>query len=281
MSRCVVVAGGTYGIGRAVSYAFAQSGDQVFAIGIDAGQQEQFITSAKTSGLDVNALLGDISDPGSVDRMVSEVGARRDNIDVLVNCAAIATIGTILDTDVEMWDRAFAVNVRGMFLMCKACIPRMAAGSSIINLTSGAGYGLPGPAPGIAYSASKGTVVPFTRTLALDLAAQHIRVNAVLPGATYPTAGNEHLARDAADELGRNINVQGRWNTPDDIAAAVFWLASDAAEVVSGITLEVGTLPRHASLGGGAGAAALGKTLPPDRRKRFVHPQSYVDGGDG
>jgi NAD(P)-dependent dehydrogenase (short-subunit alcohol dehydrogenase family) len=159
-----------------------------------------------------------------------------------VNNAAVRPVGTILETADADWDRAFAVNIRGMFLLTRAVLPHMVARRRgvIVNTASGAGYGKPGI---FAYSVSKGAVFPFTNALALDYAPHGIRVNAVVPGSTL--TGMTEGWGPAVLERAKTRSAAGRINVPEDIAAAIVWLASDAAGTVSGATLEVGTLPRY------------------------------------
>lgn len=240
-ARVVLVSGGAYGIGRAVALGFAARGCRVTAFGVDAGQAEAARLLARDRGLTLTTATADVADADAVAALVDDVVAREGHIDVLVNNAAVRPTGSILDTSQEVWDRTVAVNLRGMFLLTKAALPHMLGrpGGVIINVASGAGHGRAGL---FAYAVSKGAVFPFTASLALDLAPHGIRVNTVVPGSTL-TGMTENWGPSLA-ERARTRSVAGRLNTPEDIAQAIIWLASPEASVISGATLEVGTLPR-------------------------------------
>jgi NAD(P)-dependent dehydrogenase (short-subunit alcohol dehydrogenase family) len=245
MARAVVVSGGTSGIGRAAALQLAERGDRVLAIGIDPDQHADLVAERDKSNLPMTVVRCDISDPDQVTTTIAEFAEAHHRIDGLVNAAAIAPLGTILDTSLQAWDRAFQVNVRGMFLVTKAVLPSMLSrgGGAIVNVGSGAGFGKPGPRPGFAYSVSKSIVPCFSATLALDFAASHVRVNTVIAGPTYPVAGNRNLSAKAAAELGTRMNAAGRWSAPAEIANAILWLLSDQAATTSGAVLHVGTMP--------------------------------------
>jgi NAD(P)-dependent dehydrogenase (short-subunit alcohol dehydrogenase family) len=276
MTRAVIVSGGTSGIGRATALQLARAGDQVLAIGIDPAQHEALAAERDAENLPVTVARCDISDPGQVAAAVADFSAAHLQIDCLVNAAAIAPLGTILDTGLEAWDRAFQVNVRGMFLMTRAVLPGMVSrrGGAIVNVGSGAGFGKPGPRPGFAYSVSKSVVPCFSATLALDYAAAHIRVNTVIAGPTYPVAGNRNLPVDAAARLGAQLNAAGRWTTPDEVAHAIVWLLSDQAATTSGAVLHVGTMPAVDT--GIPDPSRMAALVEEGRGKTYSTPDSYA-----
>ena len=236
--RVVLISGGTYGIGCAVAMKFARHGDQVVAFGVDEDQGRETRSRADTDGHPIRVLTGDVSDSSAVRRIVEEVLRREGRVDVLINNAAIRPLGTILEITEENWDRTFAVNVRGMFLLTKEVLPHMIARhkGSIVNVGSGAGQGRRGR---IAYSASKGAVSAFTMALALDHAKDGVRVNSVVPGGVYPTGMTEGEPNTRLQEQAKTASPAGRLNSPQDIANAIFWLASDEAATITGSTLEV------------------------------------------
>lgn len=276
MARAVVVSGGTSGIGRATALRLARQGDRVLAIGIDPDQHAGMVAERDESDLPITVMRCDISDPDQVTEAITEFTATHRRIDGLVNAAAVAPLGTILDTSVQAWDRAFHVNVRGMFLTTRAVLPSMLehGGGAIVNVGSGAGFGKPGPRPGFAYSVSKSVVPCFSATLALDLATSHIRVNTVIAGPTYPVAGNRGLSARAAAELGARMNVAGRWSTPDEIADAISWLLSDQAATTSGAVLHVGTMPAVDS--GVPDPSRLAALIQEGQGKTYSTPASYA-----
>jgi NAD(P)-dependent dehydrogenase (short-subunit alcohol dehydrogenase family) len=255
--KIAIVTGGTYGIGRAITCELARRGHRVIAVGLDARQigSEAAGGSAGTrealerEGLSAEILDGDVSAAADVRRVVEFAIARHGRLDVLVNNAAIHPRGTIVETSEEVWDRVLDVNLKGMFLCCRAAIPEMArqGGGAIVNVGSGSGWGKPNL---LAYSASKGGVFGLSAALAHDHLKDHIRVNVVVPGGTSTgmtsvaemTFGQDPVLRPrgpAIERLARNT-VSGRANEPEDIAKAVAFLASDDAAQISGAVLPVG-----------------------------------------
>lgn len=241
--RVAIVSGGTSGIGRATAFLLAERGCLVTAFGVDERQTAETRTLATERGLDVWIQTADIVSEKSVGQIVDSTLRRNGPVDILVNNAAIRPVGTILDTSVDAWDKTFDVNIRGMFLLTKHVLPHMIARESgvIVNIASGAARGRPNL---LAYSSSKGAIFGFTRSLALDHAKNHIRVNAVVPGITR-TAASAALP-PSVEEKAKKLSVAARMNEPEDVASAIVWLASEEAATISGATLDVGNLPPYA-----------------------------------
>jgi len=239
--RIVLITGGTYGIGRAASLGFAAQGDKVYTFGVGEAATQGVMRLAREAGHEVVASTLDITGSAAVRALIAGILAREGRIDVLVNNAAVRPTGTIEAATDEDWDSAFDVNVRGMFVTVKAVLPQMLTRRQgvIVNVASGSGYGRGGL---LAYGASKGAVFAFTKCLAIDHAAQGIRVNTVVPG--FTESGMTEGFPEKVMAMGAGMSVAGRVNKPEEIANAILWLASDQASVVSGITLEAGTLPR-------------------------------------
>jgi NAD(P)-dependent dehydrogenase (short-subunit alcohol dehydrogenase family) len=211
-----LVTGAGSGIGAAVARLLESEGATVVA--------------ADLTGTDVQL---DVRDEAQVARAVRDV-------DVLVNVAGVGSTTTAPDTPLEVWEDVFAVNARGTFLCCKHAIPAMVArgGGSIVNIASVAAIvGLKNRA---AYCASKGAVVSLTRALAVDHVADGIRVNAVCPG-TVDTPWVRRLVDDVGESLEALTARQplGRLGTPEEVAEAVAYLASDAASFVTGSVLVI------------------------------------------
>jgi 2-keto-3-deoxy-L-fuconate dehydrogenase len=225
------------------------SGKRALVTGAGSGIGEAVARGLHAEGADV--LLADVR-AESVETIAAELGARataatldvRDehavreataDLDVLANVAGIGSTTTAPETALDTWEDVFAVNARGTFLCCKHAIPSMVArgGGSIVNMGSVAG--LVGLRNRAAYCASKGAVIALTRALAIDHVADAVRVNAVCPG-TVDSPWVRRLVDDAGESLDalRARQPMGRIGTPDEIAAAVLYLASDDAAFVTG-----------------------------------------------
>jgi meso-butanediol dehydrogenase / (S,S)-butanediol dehydrogenase / diacetyl reductase len=211
-----LVTGAGSGIGAAVARLLESEGADVVA--------------ADLTGTDVHL---DVRDEAQVAAVVRDV-------DVLVNVAGIGSTTTAPDTPLDVWEDVFAVNARGTFLCCKHAIPAMIArgGGSIVNIASVAA--LVGLRNRAAYCASKGAVVSLTRALAVDHVKDGIRVNAVCPG-TVDTPWVRRLVADAGESLDELTARQplGRLGTPEEVAEAAAYLASDSAGFVTGSVLVI------------------------------------------
>ncbi|GAA0915443.1 SDR family NAD(P)-dependent oxidoreductase [Nonomuraea longicatena] len=234
--KVAIVTGGASGIGRATALLFAREGAKVVVADLDGAGAEAVAEAA--GGVAVQA---DVSDPADCERIVRTATETYGGLHVLFNNAGIIRRTTALDIDVEEWDRVMAVNVRSVFLMCKYAIPAMSGGGSIVN--TGSGWGLKGGGNALSYCASKAAVVNMTRALAIDHAKAGIRVNSVNPGDTDTPMLREEakqLNEDwAAFEKDAADRPMGRSGTPDEIAQAVLFLASDAASYITGSALVV------------------------------------------
>jgi NAD(P)-dependent dehydrogenase (short-subunit alcohol dehydrogenase family) len=239
-ARLAVVTGASHGIGREIAMTLAERGFAVRGIGLYARDIEATHEEAKRRRLDVEILEGDVSKAADVARLRRRVGETAGRLKAICNNAAVRPVGTVLTTSEDDWDRAFAVNVKGAFLVAKALLPSMieAGGGSIVNISSCSAMGGPNL---VAYSASKSALVAMTRCLAEDHKADRVRANVILPGPVRSgmTAGlpNELLAW--CEQNG----VQGRLAVPRDVANAVAFLVSDEAETISGTELRVNYWP--------------------------------------
>jgi NAD(P)-dependent dehydrogenase (short-subunit alcohol dehydrogenase family) len=216
--KIAVVTGGGTGIGHAVAERLSEGGATVTVASRSAGHHT------------------DVSDEDSVRALFESVGPE---LHVLVNCAGVlASTDKTPDIALEDWELAFAVNVRGTFLCCKHALPRMKRGASIVNVASVAGMvGVPGRA---AYGASKGAVIAFTRTLAIDHVEDGIRVNCVCPG-TIDTPWIDRVVDELGEPRDKLVARQplGRLGTAEEIAEAVAYLASDRSKFTTGSSLVV------------------------------------------
>ncbi len=242
-NKRAIVTGGAGGIGRAAALAFADEGARVAVVDVDAEGAAAVADAIVAAGGDAIALTADVSIDTDVRGVVDETVAAFGGIDVVFNNAGIVRRATAIDTTVEEWDRVFGVNVRSIFLMAKFAVPVMAddGGGSMIN--TGSGWGLTGGANALSYCASKGAVVNMTRALAIDHGPQGIRVNSVNPGDTNTGMLRDEARQLSADEAAFRAESAdrplGRMGEPEEIAAAVVWLASDASSYVTGSALVV------------------------------------------
>lgn len=254
INRTVIISGATYGIGRAILLDLARRGWNVVGFGLDDKQlgsaAQNGISGTKCalaeSGLVADLLEADVSDTEQVEQVVEHTVTKFGGVSGLVNNAAIRPVGTIVDTDEELFDRTIAVNLKGQFLLCRAAIPhiRDGGGGSIVNVASGAGWGKPGL---LAYSASKGGVFALSAALAYDHLVDRIRVNVVVPG---PQTASGMVEEYAGSQTSPSVLTgSGRSTRPSDIANAIGFLLSDDAEQISGSILDVGTFANQGGLG--------------------------------
>jgi NAD(P)-dependent dehydrogenase (short-subunit alcohol dehydrogenase family) len=248
--KVVLVSGGTFGIGRAITLGLAGRGHAVVAFGLETPQVSSTAEAAipglraelAAGGLTAELMEADVSQSGDVARVVAHALEKFGRIDAVVNNAAIGPLGTVLDTDEVLFDRIVAVNLKGPYLTSRAVIPHMISrgGGSIINIGSGAGWGKPNMA---VYSASKGGVMALSTALAYDFFHERIRVNTVIPGGGGIVSGMS-LGRVGGDETrfgkGAPGTAAGRVASGDDIANVVAFLLSPDAETLSGTVIDVG-----------------------------------------
>lgn len=222
-ARDVVVTGGTGGLGQAVVAAFLDGGDRVVVPWIERREMER----VRTRFGEIPQLVlveADVADDGGAAAVAAQAPALR----VLVNGVGGFAMGAHAETRLDVWDRLYRMNVRAAAAMTRAALPALlAAGGAIVNVAAAAA--LDPPADMGAYTASKAALVAFTRSLAREVAARGVRVNAVLP-TTIDTPANRAAMPDADFSL---------WTRPEAIAAAIHWLASDAAAAVRGALVPV------------------------------------------
>jgi NAD(P)-dependent dehydrogenase (short-subunit alcohol dehydrogenase family) len=241
-SKVVIVAGGTSGIGREMTLGLAEAGHRVVAFGVTEDALADTVAEAQNRGVSVDALSADIADAKAVAAVVDFTAAAHGRIDALVNNAAIGPLGTVLDTDEELFDRIVAINLKGVYLTSRAVLPHLieGGGGSIVNIGSGSGWGKPNMA---AYSASKGAVFALSAAMAYDFFDDRVRVNTVVPGGGGIVSGIslDRVGGDAS-KLGRDApgSVAGRPVNGTDMANTVAFLVSDAAEAISGTVIDVG-----------------------------------------
>ena len=240
--KVALVTGAGTGIGRAVCVRLAEEGAEVVVTSQTLANVDETCRLAESaSGRPPWGLQLDVGDRAAVDDVVSQVVARFGRIDVLSLNAGIELVHgpSVAETTDEEWERIFRVNVTGMFYVCRAAIPHLPDGSSIVTMASINSFiAWENDAP---YTATKGAVMQLTRALALELAPQAIRVNAVCPGVIETPLTQYFL--DHADDPGSlraqyaAVSPLNRMGTPEEVANCVLFLASDESSFVSGSAL--------------------------------------------
>ena len=232
--RTAVVTGAARGIGLAVARKFLAEGCDVAMLDIDA---ETLARSAQALG-GVLAIECDVAEPAQVSAAVAQTDARFGRIDALVNNAGIAVFKPLLETSFEEWQRVLAVNLNGPFLCTQACAPVMLrnGGGAVVNITSISG--LRASTLRVAYGTSKAALDHLTRQQAAELGNAGIRVNAVAPGPVDTAMAKQVHTADIRAGYHDAIPLN-RYGTEEEIAAAVYFLCSNAASYINGQTLAV------------------------------------------
>lgn len=238
--RAAVITGGDSGIGRAVAVAFAREGADVVLSYLESEESDaqQTVKLVREAGRRAVTVPGDLRDEDQcqqvIDRAVREFG----RVDVLVNNAAyqMSQEGGILDVTTEQFDRVFRTNVYAMFWLCKAAVPHMRPGASIINTSS---IQAQQPSPELMdYAATKGAIVTFTKALSADLAPKGIRVNSVAPGPVWTPLIPATMPAEKVADFGAQTPL-GRAGQPAELAPAYVFFASQESGYVTGEILGV------------------------------------------
>lgn len=240
--KVILITGAGSGIGRSSALLFAAEGGTVVVNDVNEEQGEKTAQEIKQSGGEALFLHADITKADEVERMVEQLISQYGRIDVLFNNAGISGVGLLHETDPEDWDRIFAVNVKGLFLVSKYVLPHMMKQRSgtIVNMSSCiAEMGL---SRRTSYAATKGAVLSLTKSMQVDYAAYNIRVNALLPGTVFTPFVEEYLKNsyddpEAAYETLKSRQLGGDLARPDDVAKAALFLASDDSKHMMGAPL--------------------------------------------
>ena len=236
--KIALVTGANSGIGLATAKSFVTEGAYVYITG---RRDSELARAAAAIGRNVTAVPGDVSKPADLDRLFAQIQREKGRLDIVfanAGVAKFAPLGTITE---EFYDSIFDVNVKGLLFTVQKALPLMREGGSIIvNASVVASKGLPANS---VYSATKAAVRSFARTWTTDLKSRRIRVNAVSPGSIDTPGLNDLLASSEVGEQRRKAITSavplGRFGTPDEIAKAVVFLASDDASYVTGAELFV------------------------------------------
>lgn len=236
MDKIALITGSSRGIGRAIAARLAREGYAVCINYIErADKAGELAAMLGSEGCRAMTYRADVADREQVNAMVAAVKERFGPVSLLVSNAGVAGQCLIQDVGDDMWDRYFNVNVRGAFNCVQAVLPDMIHEKAGNIITISSMWGLRGASCEVVYSATKAALIGLSRSLAMELAPSGIRVNCVAPG-VIDTDMLSALPRDVLDSLA-DMTPMGRLGTPEDIAGAVAYFASDAASFVTGQVL--------------------------------------------
>jgi len=234
-----IVTGASSGIGAATAIAFAEAGWEVMAAGRDEGRLEEVADVSDS----IATWTGDLTESDDCDELITDTIDEFGHIDCLVNSAGVIVRANVADTSDEDWRYTMAINLDAPFYLSRAALPHLLQSTgSIINIASD--WGLKGGDHAAAYCASKGALVQLTRAMAIDHARDGLRVNAVCPGdIDTPMLTNEADDKDVSLEdflaQAAEESPNGRIGTPEEVAALILFLASDAATHITGTAIPI------------------------------------------
>jgi len=239
--KVAIVTGTASGIGQAIAKLFAREGAKVFAVDFEEQAGKQTVQNIISEGGEATFVKADVTKSNEVQNFVKTAVQKYGKLDILVNNVGISPTGNVVETTEEVWDKIIDTNLKGVYLGSKYAIPEMKNGGVIVNMASISGLvARPGEA---GYDASKGGVLMLTRAMALDHASQNIRVNCVCPGTIWTP-----LIRKIVEESPNpteskkkfeSLHPMGRLGTPEEVAYAALFLASDESSFVTGSALVV------------------------------------------
>lgn len=230
-NKVCIVTGGTSGIGRATAVRMGAEGGKVLIVGRNEQEAAEVIAEITGNGGEAQFAKTDVENPKEIELAVNQALAAWGKVDVLVNDAAMMTFTPLVDLAISDWEQVMNVNLRSVFLFCKYCIPHM-NGGAIVNVSSvHAHQSTPNVIP---YATSKGGMEAFTRGVSLEHPITKLRINCVAPGAV-----DTPMLWDNPNVKSGKEKVEGVVGKPEDIAAAICFLAADEACFINGTTLVV------------------------------------------
>ena len=244
MNKIAIVTGGGSGIGQAMCCSFAQAGAQVFVLDLSEDAGAETLHKVQELGGTATALACDISDQDAVNTVFQNIKTEAGSIDVVVNNAGIASIGTVLECSSDEMDKIYNVNIKGVYNCLQAAVAAMKEnGGSIINMASIASK--IGIADRFAYSMSNGAVLSMTLSIAKDFINDGIRCNCICPARIHTPFVDGYLEKnypDSKDEKFKELSTYqpiGRMGTPDEVANLALYLASDASAFCTGSSYDI------------------------------------------
>ncbi len=226
---CLVTGGGS-GIGQATCERFAREGGKVVVVDLKEEHGSKTLQAIQGAGGQAIFAKADVGNPNDIKASINAAMSKWGRLDVVVNDAAMMTFKAIVDLPDEDWDKVLGVNLRAVFLYCKYSVPHMRPGSAIVNVSSVHAHETTKNV--VPYASSKGGMEAFTRGASEELAPKKIRINCVAPGAVdTPMLWNNPNVKSGVEK------VKGSIGKPEDIAAAICFLAADEARFITGTTL--------------------------------------------
>ena len=242
--KVALVSGATSGMGQAIAQLFAREGASVVINGRNAQRGSQTVDEIRRAGGNATFVAADIGNADEVAQLVQQTAAQYGQVDILVPNVGVLGLGSATAVSLETWHETINTNLNGVFYLCRFAIPEMikaGGGAIVINASIAAFKAFPNHP---AYCASKGALIPLTKNLAIDYAAHNIRVNCLCPGPVdtpliWDSAQAFANPATAVQEAGENTLI-GRLGTPEDVAKAALFLASDdASSWITGAALTI------------------------------------------
>lgn len=242
-NKTAIITGAAAGIGAASAALFAGEGARIVAVDIDRERLNQIANQLENNGFACLALPADVSQRNEVENVISAATREFGQIDILFNNAGVVPIGKVEVTSEEEWDRAFAINLKSMYLFCHSVIPGMKAQGGGVILNTASATALRAVVDRACYTATKAAVIGLTRSIAVDYVGDNIRVNCLCPGTVDTPSLAGRLAAFADPEQARKTFIarqpMGRFGTAEEIAQAALYLVSPDSQFVTGVAFPI------------------------------------------
>lgn len=242
-NKTAIITGAAAGIGAASAALFAGEGARIVAVDIDRERLNQIVNQLEKNGFACLALPADVSQRNEVENVISAATREFGQIDILFNNAGVVPTGKVEVTSEEEWDRAFAINLKSMYLFCHSVIPGMKAQGGGVILNTASATALRAVVDRACYTATKAAVIGLTRSIAVDYVGDNIRVNCLCPGTVDTPSLAGRLAAFADPEQARKTFIarqpMGRFGTAEEIAQAALYLVSPDSQFVTGVAFPI------------------------------------------